>query len=69
MTPCSACLEIRDHPRTVQPLHVVHPETGRPQVYDVHGMAICPDCGGVWRRGADNRVVFVGCVELTPPSA
>lgn len=32
------------------PGHVVHPQTRTPNVFDLHGEAVCPDCGARWRR-------------------
>jgi len=30
--------------------HLVHPISGKLRVYDIYGMAKCPDCGALWRR-------------------
>lgn len=64
MTPCPSCTEIRDAGRVLVPLHVVHPETGKARVYDVRGLAICRECGGVWHARRDNTFALLGCVRL-----
>lgn len=56
---CSACKRARDDPLFRFPNHLVHPEHGKPMVFDVYGIALCPDCGARWRRGGDNAVVLV----------
>ena len=32
------------------PTHLVHPKTGAHMLFDVHGLAACPECGAQWRR-------------------
>lgn len=48
--PCTTCTETANDPLFNTPLHVVHPETGRAQVYDIRGVAVCRYCGAVWHR-------------------
>lgn len=56
---CDACAYVRDHPIRF-PTHLVHPEHGKPLVFDVRSEAVCPDCGTRWRRSnRDNSVVIV----------
>lgn len=57
--PCDLCVETADHPLFNTPLHVVHPEHGKPRVWSVRGLAVCPDCGSAWYRGADNIAVLL----------
>lgn len=64
MTPCRICTAVRDAPRLTVPRHVVHPELGKPRLFDVRGLAICKDCGGVWHARRDNTFALLGCVRL-----
>lgn len=50
MTLCPTCRDLRDNPLHRLPAHLVHPEHGKPDVFDVHGRAKCPTCGAMWRR-------------------
>ncbi len=56
---CVTCIRTRDDPVFRFPMHVVHPEHGKPLVFDVRGEAICPDCGTRWRSKRDNSVEIV----------
>jgi hypothetical protein len=42
---CELCEAARDSDMAPAPDHVVHPVTKKARVYDVHGIAKCPDCG------------------------
>ena len=56
---CKPCLEVRDMPTLRVPRHVVHPEHGKPRVFDVRGEAICPTCNTRWRAKRDNTFEIV----------
>jgi hypothetical protein len=58
-TRCDDCVVASEDPIFNTPTHLVHPEHGRSMVFDVYCEAVCPDCGSVWRRGADNKVVLL----------
>ena len=65
-TPCSDCRHAASG-RT-PPIHLVNPETGAPNVYDIYGKAVCPTCGSVWHRNA-NHAVMVDCARKPPKRA
>lgn len=69
MKPCSICIQVRDQSRVTVPRHVVHPDLGKPLLYDVRGLAICPDCGGVWHATRFNTFELLGCVRLSEKAA
>lgn len=56
---CAACIRASRDPLFSTPAHLVHPESGRPGLFDIHGNAICPDCGALWHRPR-NEVKLVG---------
>jgi hypothetical protein len=47
---CEVCETALDSDMAPAPGHVVHPVTGKPRLYDVHGNAKCPDCGALWHQ-------------------
>jgi hypothetical protein len=59
---CDTCTYHHDHPLFRFPTHLVHPEHGKPMVFDVRGLAMCPDenCRAIWHRGCDNAVSMIG---------
>jgi hypothetical protein len=59
-SPCDECVITADHPHFRFPTHLVHPEHGKPMVFNVWSIAVCPDCGAAWHRGTDNDVRLVG---------
>ena len=52
MSTCDGC---GDH---AEPL--VHPEHGKPMVFDCRGSAVCRECGASWHLGRDNEVRRLG---------
>lgn len=56
---CRICRAVNESPIRLSPGHLVHPEHGKPMVYDVRSRAKCPDCGTLWYRGTDNFPVIV----------
>lgn len=54
---CTQCRIVRDE--GTQPAHLVNPVSGKPNLFDVHGNAVCPTCGAVWHRRL-NKVELVG---------
>jgi hypothetical protein len=54
---CVKCIATRDDESSTLPLHLVHPENGKPMVFDEYGMAVCPTCGAKWRRDPDRCVL------------
>lgn len=56
---CVACIRTRDDPHFKFPAHVVHPETGKPRVFDVRMEAVCPTCNTRWRAKRDNTFEIV----------
>jgi hypothetical protein len=41
------------------PIHLIHPEHGKPRVWDVRGEAVCPNCRTYWLAKRDNSVAIV----------
>lgn len=56
---CDPCQAVLDSPISLSPSWVVHPEHGKPQVFDVRCQAKCPTCAAIWHRGTDNVVRLV----------
>jgi hypothetical protein len=56
---CAACTLASKDRLFSTPAHVVHPQTGEPQLFDVYGNARCPNCGAMWHRRR-NEVKLVG---------
>lgn len=54
---CGLCRSARDDRMAHAPGHVVHPVPGEPRLYDVNGLAKCPDCGAVWLRRRNESVL------------
>jgi hypothetical protein len=46
---CRVCVIHRDQP-LMKPTYLVHPVSGEVMLFDVHGEAVCPDCGARYRR-------------------
>ena len=60
---CIDCIYISD--LGLVPRHVVHPRCGTRELYDVNGLALCRQCGGVWHRPHGAVMpTLIGCVEL-----
>jgi hypothetical protein len=48
---CAQCDQARRLPLLhANPGHLVHPVTGAPNMFDIHGNAICPNCSARWKR-------------------
>jgi hypothetical protein len=48
---CSLCDQARRQPSLhANPGHLLHPITGAPNVFDIHGFASCSTCGARWKR-------------------
>jgi hypothetical protein len=56
----TSCVVTADHPQFRFATHLVHPEHGKPMVFNAWGLAVCPDCGGAWHLGRDNEMRFLG---------
>jgi hypothetical protein len=64
---CSPCGEIHDRPLACFPAHLVHPEDGTRMVWDVRGLAVCPECGAIWRFTRQNTVELVIAYDHSTP--
>jgi hypothetical protein len=60
--PCDICVYHRDHLLYRHPQHLIHPEHGKPMVWDIYGEAVCPDCNTRWRSKRDNSVELLAAV-------
>ncbi len=47
---CELCRKASTDPLFRNPRHLVNPQTGELMLFDIHGKAVCPDCGAVWHR-------------------
>lgn len=54
---CKLCAEAKKDPLR-NPMHLVHPVSGRHMLFDTRSEAICPTCGARWSRVL-NRVELV----------
>lgn len=61
---CDPCHRAHTDPLFRFPNHLVHPRDGKPMLFDVYGLAICPDCLTGWYRGTDNAVVMIGRAKV-----
>jgi hypothetical protein len=50
-TLCKNCLVMRDNPGRFELPNAVHPVTREPDLFDIHGHALCSECGAKWHRG------------------
>lgn len=55
---CADCDRAAHDPFFSNPSHVVHPECGKPGVFDIVGMAKCPKRAAIWYRHHKGTVLL-----------
>jgi len=57
-TLCAFCQAAIDNECTQAPNHVVHPQSGKPGLYDIYSNAKCPECGALWHRRRNEAMLI-----------
>jgi len=57
-TLCALCDAASETEGSHAPSHVVHPQSGKPGLYDIYSNAKCPECGALWHRRRNKAMLI-----------